>query len=302
MSRSPAFLVLYLATAPFASSLAQQNDANEEGGSNSFGEVLGRQIRLDYSFEPESDLDAGGTIRLQEAAFSTPLFGRKIGEDWLVAMRLRYRLSELDWQNQALLDDDPLHRLDLNLSLIYRPESSPWTAFLSAGPALASDDSGPSNDAWLFTAIAGAGYRFSDRFTLLAGAYYSQDFGESRLLPGPGFIWTPTEKWSLSLIPPRLRIAYAPAADWRVALEAFPNGGRWSVRTTDGQKAFLDRGGARAGLRIERRVIGENGWLHVGAGWVFSRDLTLEAGDGAVLFDSRADSGVFVSTGFSWRF
>lgn len=302
MSRFPASLVLCLALSPLASSLAEKPDTNEEGGSNSFSEALGRQIRLDYSFEPESDLDAGGTISFQEAAFSTPLFGAKIGEDWLVAMRLRYRLSDLEWQKQALLDDDPLHRLDLNVSLIYRPESSPWTAFLSAGPALAGDDSGLSDDAWLFTAIAGAGYRFSHRFTLLAGAYYSQDFGESRLLPGPGFIWTPSEKWSLRLIPPRLRIAYAPAADWRVALEAFPNGGRWSVRTLDGQAAFLDRSGARAGLRIERRVIGENGWLHVGAGWVFSRDLTLESEGGKVLFDSGANGGAFVSTGFSWRF
>ena len=264
--------------------------------------MLGRQARLEYSFEPESALDAGGDVQYQEALFSTPLFGKKIGQDWLVAMRMRYRFSELDWQHQALLDGDPLHRLDLNLSLIYRPSSSPWTAFLSAGPALAFDEAGINDDALFFTAIAGVGYRFSDRFALLAGAYYSQDFGESRLLPGPGFIWTPSEKWSLSLIPPRLRIAYAPDGDWRVALEAFPNGGRWSVRTLDGQDAFLDRSGARAGLRIERRVIGKNGWLHLGAGWVFSRDLTLESEDGSVLFESDADSGVFVSTGFSWKF
>lgn len=295
-------LLFCIAAAPLASSLAEKPDSSDEGGSNSFGEVLGRSLRLDYSFEPESDLDAGGTIQYQEAAFSTPLFGAKLGQDWLVAMRLRYRFAELDWQDQALLDNDPLHRLDLNLSLIYRPESSPWTAFLSAGPALAVDDSGIGDDAWLFTAIAGVGYRFSDRFALLAGAYYSQDFGESRLLPGPGFIWTPSEKWNLSLIPPRLRIAYAPSSDWRVALEAFPNGGRWSVRTLDGQDAFLDRSGARAGLRIERRVIGENGWLHLGAGWVFSRDLTLESERRGILFESDADSGAFISTGFSWRF
>ena len=281
---------------------AQRSEESEEGSSNSFGEVLGRSVRMDFSFEPQTDLDAGGGVSSWDAAFSTPLFGKKLGDDWLVAARLRYRLSDLDWSGQVLFDNETLHRLDVSLSLIYRPHESPWTAFLSAGPALAGDGSDVNADDLFFSAIAGIGYRFSDRLTLLAGAYYSQDFGESRLLPGPGFIWTPSEQWSLSLIPPRLRIAYAPSKDWRVAVEAFPNGGRWSVRTLDGQDAFLDRGGARAGLRVERRIVGENGWLHIGAGWIFSRDLSLESATGRSLFASDADGGAYFASGFAWRF
>ena len=287
---------------PVTASAAAPVEQTDDGSSNSFNEAFGRQIRLDYSFEPEADIAAGGGFTYWETQLSTPLFGKKWGDNWIIGARLRYRVSEIEWTDQAFFDGDLLHRLDLSLALVYRPQNSPWNGFISAGPALAGDFSNINSDDLLFVAIAGVGYRFSDRFTLLAGAYFSQDFGEPRLLPGPGFIWNPSPKWTLSLIPPRLRIAYAPNQDWRIAAEAFPNGGRWSVRTQDDEEAFLDRSGARAGLRIERRVIGDNGWLNLSAGWVFARDLILETTGGQTLFDSNVDGGAYVAAGFAWRF
>lgn len=305
LTLSPAWLsapVLAQAPTPAAPTTSAPMEQTDDGSSNTFNEAFGRQIRLDYSFEPEADIDDGGGFTFWETQLSTPLFGKKLGDNWIIGARLRYRLSEIEWTDQALFDGSLLHRIDLSLALVYRPRNSPWNAFISAGPALAGDFSSINSDDLLFVAIAGAGYRFSERFTLLAGAYFSQDFGEPLLLPGPGFIWTPSPKWSVSLIPPRLRIAYAPNDDWRIAAEAFPNGGRWNVRTLDGEEAFLDRSGARAGLRIERRVIGENGWLNLSAGWVFARDLVLETTDDRMLFDSNVEGGAFVAAGFAWRF
>ncbi len=287
---------------PFLSlaALAAENPT-EEGGSNSFNESIGRQATLEFSYEPETDLAAGGGYSYRDMRLSTPLFGKRLGEKWIIGARLRYRLSEFDWTGQDLYDNGDLHRLELSLTLVYKPEASPWLAFLSAGPALASDCSAFDGDDLMFVAITGVGYRFSESFTLLGGAYFSQDFGEPRLIPAPGFIWTPSEHWTLSLIPPRLRIAWKPSTDWRLGVEAFPNGGRWSVTTMDGQDAFLDRSGARAGLRLERRCFGK-GWLHVAAGCVFSRDLVLETTGGRKLFESDADTGPYVNAGFIWSF
>ncbi len=273
----------------------------DEGGPNSFSESIGRQATLEFSYEPEADLAAGGAYSYWDMRLSAPLFGKRIGEDWIFGARLRYRLSAFDWSGQNLYDNGDLHRLDLSLNLVYKPESSPWVGFLSAGPALASDCSEIDTDDVLFVALAGVGYRFSKKFTLLGGAYFSQDFGKPLLIPAPGFLWTPSEDWTLSLIPPRLRIAWAPAENWRLAVEAFPNGGRWSVTTRDGQDAFLDRSGARAGLRLERRCFAQ-AWLFLAAGGVFNRDLILETTGGEKLFESDADTGFYFATGLAWSF
>lgn len=275
--------------------------STDDGSPNSFGEAIGRQATLDFSFEPDTNLDAGGAYSYWDVRLSAPVFGKKLSDDWLVGLRLRYRASELDWTGQSLFDNDLLHRLELNLALVYKPTSSPWVGFLSAGPALATDGSNINSDDIFYVAIIGIGYRFSESFTLLGGAYFSQDFGESRLLPAPGFIWTPSDKWTLSLIPPRLRIAYSPNENWRIAAEAFPDGGSWSITTQEGQSAFLDRSGVRMGLRVERRVSG-NGWLYLGGGWMVGRELVVEDTKGQRLFESDADSGAYINTGFAWRF
>ena len=279
----------------------QVTEPDQDGGGSSFGEAMGRQARLDYSYEAEADLDTAGAFSYWDVTLSSPIYGRKLGRNWIFGARLRYRFSELDWTEQALFDNDSLHRLDLSLTLVYKPENSPWSGFLSAGPGLSGDGSNVNGDDVLYVAIAGIGYKFSERFTLLAGAYFSQDFGEPLLIPAPGFMWQISKKWNVSLIPPRLRIAYAPSEDWRIVAEAFPNGGRWSVTTLEGEEAFLDRSGARAGLRIERRVVG-NAWLQLSGGMVFARDLVLETDAGNVLFESDAEATPYLSAGFLWRF
>jgi len=278
-----------------------EDRSTEEGSPNAFGEALGRQATLDFSFEPETALDAGGDYSYWDLRLSAPVFGKKLGDDWILGVRFRHRVSELDWSGQTVFDNDLLHRVELNVSLAYRRDSSPWVGFVSAGPVLGTDGSSITSDDLFVVAIVGLGYQFSDRFTLLGGAYFSQDFGESRLLPAPGFIWMPNRKWTLSLIPPRLRIAYLPSSDWRIAAEAFPDGGSWSITTQDGESAFLDRGGVRLGLRVERRVIG-NGWLWVGGGWMVGRELIVEAEGGRRVFESDAESGAYVGTGCAWRF
>lgn len=289
------------ATAATLETAEKGDEPDQDGGGGSFGEAMGRQARLDYSYEAEADLDSAGAFSYWDVTLSSPIYGRRLGRNWIFGARLRYRFSELDWTEQALFDNDSLHRLDLSLTLVYKPENSPWSGFLSAGPGLSGDGSNINGDDVLYVAIAGIGYKFSERFTLLAGAYFSQDFGEPLLIPAPGFMWQISKKWNVSLIPPRLRLAYAPSEDWRIVAEAFPNGGRWSVTTLEGEEAFLDRSGARAGLRIERRVVG-NAWLQLSGGMVFARDLVLETDAGKVLFESDAEATPYLSAGFLWRF
>lgn len=236
-----------------------------------------------------------------EIDVALPVWGGRLSDSWLYGFRLNYEASEFSLPDIVPVDGGTFHRFDFRAALIWRPKGSPWSGFLAGGPAIAADDSSIDGDALLWTALFGVGYRFSDRFTLLAGGYFSQDFGEPRLIAAPGFIWSPSKQWSASLIGPRLRVAFAPTEDWRIAIEAMPDGGRWSVRTDDGDQAYLDRRTARAGLRLERRFA-KNGWIFAGGGWTFSRELNVEDDDGQKLFSSDVDNGAYFNAGLSWRF
>jgi hypothetical protein len=278
----------------FSSSLrAQSTELNPDAGAP--------LTRLDFLLEPGSGLDRGGEVEFFQARLGVPVFGQKVGEDWIWGLRTRYEFTSLEISGDPVLENE-LHRLDLGPSLLYRPENSPWRAFFSGTIGLATDFSDVNGDDVVYSVLAAAGYKFSDRFTLLFGAYYSQDFGDARLFPGVGFVWNIADKWTASLLPPRVQLAYAPTENWRIALEGYPDGDSWSVESATGEQSSLERKALRAGLRVERRIT-ENGWIFAGAGWAFGRELRLEGEDsGRVSYESDVDDGAYFSLGISLGF
>ncbi|MFZ4763544.1 MAG: hypothetical protein ACOYMN_01220, partial [Roseimicrobium sp.] len=169
---SPHLLALLSAT----SLLMAQNEA-ETGSPNAFDDGRGPLTSLEFSWEPKAGLDAGGEVGFWDVDVALPVWGGRLSDSWRYGLKLNYEASEFSLPTLVPFDGDTLHRLDFRAAFIWRPEGSPWSGFLSGGPALAADDSSMDEDALLWTAIVGLGYRFSDTFTLLAGGYFSQDFG-----------------------------------------------------------------------------------------------------------------------------
>jgi hypothetical protein len=260
-----------------------------------------RAIRLDANFEPQADLDRGGNLQTWQARLRLPVFGARLGTDWFLGLQLNHEMTFLDL-NPELLAHDELTRLEVGALFGWRPEGSNWTALLGAWGGLSTDWSDIGSDDFVFRALAAGGYRFSDRFTLLFGAYYSNDFGDATLFPSLGFIWKLDDAWTASLIPPRLRLSYALSDRWTFSVEAFPDGDSWSAETLDDSQASVERKNFHAGFRLERRI-GESGACHLGAGWALGRELRAEREDnGRLLFESDVDDGLYVSTGFSFSF
>jgi hypothetical protein len=301
MHLRPYHLLLCLVSISYGETLAEEEQLGASKAPSAFDEVMGRRAMLDYSFEPESTLADNATFTYWDVRLSTPVYGRRLSPSWIFGARFRYRIAEFDWQPQEIFDNSLLHRVDLQLALIYKPETSKWISLLAAGPALVSDLTHITSDDVVFVAMAGIGYQFSPEFTLLAGAYFSQDFGSNSLFPGPGLVWEPTPKWLISFVPPRLRIAYSPNDRWKLALDGFPNGDRWSITTRDGQSAFIDREGLRLGLRLEYQVFNAS-WIHLGAGWMFERAIRVVDSQANELYSQEADSAPYLMTGFTWRF
>ena len=122
------------------------------------------------------------------------------------------------------------------------------------------------------------------------------------MLPGIGFIWEINSQWTASLLPPRVRIAYSPSSDWRFSLEAYPDGGFWSVETADGEQASLERKALRTGVRVERKIA-DNSWAYVSGGWAFGREIRIEEENGGrVPFESDVDDGAYLAVGLTFGF
>ncbi len=290
---------LSLLTMPVPPLAAQDSNQTKPAA---IGEGLRPLGRFDFAWEPESDLDMGGRFSYWDIRVNTPIWMTELGRDWLLGAVMRYRFSEINWEGQTyFLNDDFLHRIDLNLALLYHPQDSPWLGLLAAGPALATNGGRIDSDDWMFVAIAGVGYRFSKNFTLLGAAYLSEDFGDLSVIPVPGFSWRISEQWDAFLVPPWLRITWKPNSDWRFAAEANTDGSRWSVADLNGDDAYLDRRVIRAGLRVERRLIG-NGWLYASGGWMFARELSVETSSEQTIFESDAEAAPYLGAGFVWRF
>jgi hypothetical protein len=261
----------------------------------------GRAIRLDALFEPSADLDKGGSFEFYQARLAAPLFGKRIGEEWILAARMKYEYSVLD-VSEDLLSQDSLHRLEMGPMLIYKAKDSAWTGILAANIGLASDWSEINEEDVVLSVLGSVGYRFSDSFTLLLGAYYSQDFGNAKLFPGIGFLWKVSPQWTVNLTPPRLRISYTPTDAWRFVAEAYPDGGAWSVEASNGEQASLERKALRTGVRIERKIT-ENGFAYLGGGWAMGRELRLEEeNSGRLLYESDASNGAYFSAGMNFQF
>jgi hypothetical protein len=260
-----------------------------------------RALRLDVSFEPEADFDEGGAFESWQTRLKVPVFGARLREDLILGLQLNYELTTLD-TSFPLLDREEMHRLELGSMLVYKSDDSPWTALLGGWVGLATDGSSVTGDDVAVRALAAGGYRFSDRFNLLFGAYYSNDFGDATLFPGLGFMWKVSENWTASLIPPRLRLTYQINDLWSVSAEAYPDGGAWSAESFEGDPALVERKAFRAGVRVERQL-GESGSFHFGMGSALGRELRIEnENTGRLLFESDIDDGLYFSTGLAFRF
>lgn len=259
-----------------------------------------RKARFDTWYEPAADIEKGGEMEFFQVRLGSPLYAHRSGE-FIWGVRASYEFTSLDLTDDVLAET-AFHRMDVGPALVYLPEGSPWRAFAFGGVGLATDFTGVNSEDVIFSLLAAVAYKFSDSFSLLAGGYYSQDFGDAQVFPGVGFIWDVSERWTMSLLPPRARLSYAPNDSWRFAIEGYPDGGGWSVEAANGEQAGLERKAWRAGARIERKIAND-GWAYVGGGWAFGRELRIEEEDsGRLLLESDVDGGAFFAVGLSFGF
>jgi len=211
---------------------------------------------------------------------------------------LNYRLTNID---QGLspagsrLDD--LHDIILPFSLSYDPADSRWSFFAQASVQLATDFRSLTTDDLDYAFRIGGQYEFSDTFALNFGAARVRNFGKTFILPALGFVWAPTDDWSLTLIGPRITLSHR--INDRIILRGggFPMGGLWNVEDDNGDSIDYGFASYNTGLGFDYKLR-RGVWLTVWGGANFANEFRAEE-NGSTLFEEDLDPGWFTYIGIN---
>lgn len=116
---------------------------------------------------------------------------------------------------------------------------------------------------------------FSERFQLLYGGVYQNNFGQQSGYPYLGVMWYPTPRCALALVFPWPTFSYTPADRWLLQLTLGPGGSSWIQHGADYEATeSLTSWNLTAGVgyRFHERL-----WLFAGAGVAGLRGVEIES-------------------------
>ena len=197
--------------------------------------------------------------------------------------------------------DTDLHALEVQLAARWQPKDSRWWGLGFVTPGLATDFEDVNRDAFSLTALAIAGYRWSDRLDFAGGVVMTYDLGEVKVYPALGFIWEPSEEFIVQATPPIVAIGWRPVDTWTLALVTYPAGGGWSVGSRGDDVRQIDLTLWRAALSLEKRL-DEHWSFSVRVGVSFGGELELRDEREIVLSDTDLDAAAFAAAAVKWSF
>ncbi len=256
-------------------------------------------VTLDSTWQDTLDYDSGqGGLDLWEVRALSPLAKWESG-DWLTGASFNYEFTHADFG--PLFGSHEFHELEAGLFSAWRPEGSKWwgLGFVKAGVATDFEDVGA--DALKGTALAIAGYKWSDTLDVAGGVFAWHSVGETRVLPAVGFLWRPTRQWIVQATPPIVAIGWRPNDDWTLGLVSYPAGGGWETAGNSEGIRQVDLTLWRAALSVERRLAG-NWLLSVRGGVGFGGELELRDSDERVIESRDLDPAAFGAVALKYQF
>lgn len=218
----------------------------------------------------------------------------RLGDWWVVPFfEYRYTSFDVDGAPAAFPTDDiDLHSLSLSSFFVRQSATSPWLYGGWASAELASDFQHVDGDDFTFDLAAGVGYRFSERFTLVAGAAVVNLNADPEWFPGINFDWKINDCLSAGIYGPSGLVVYKPHENWMFTLRGDPAGGLWNITDNAGDSRSLDWSAYRAGAYVSHRLAGHL-WLTAGGGAVFSGDFDRTTPAGRTLASADPGTGWF---------
>ena len=206
---------------------------------------------------------------------------------------MEYEATLMD--TEAFSGDLDLHDFRLKLRWMYRQPGSKWSAMGLLQPGIATDGSNVDGDDFAVNGQLGFRYSQSPRLAWIGGLVFFQNSMKTRLYPGFGFQWQPSDDVNVRLTGPSFKASWQPHEDWILHAHVEADGGVWNIRE-DGEDLDVRLRSYQASIGVERRL-GEKIWLGLWGGVTFANELEIETDAGGDIFEDDADMGWFVKLG-----
>ena len=252
-------------------------------------------VRVSYTLGSEADFDSAvGGFSYKGTELDIPLRAPHYLNDYhALTFGAIYKATWLD--TDTFLNNMDLHEFRLKLRWMYRQPGSQWSWMGLLQPGLATDGSSIDMDDFILDGQLGFRYAKTSRFAWIGGVVVFYNSMETRVYPGIGFQWQPSDKVTVSLTGPNFKASWQPHDDWILYAGAKAAGGTWNVRD-NGQDFDVRVRSYQAGIGVERRLA-DKIWLGLWGGVTFANDLEIETASGRELFDDDADIGWFMKLG-----
>ena len=253
----------------------------------------------DFTLQDELSLDGiAGGLEMWEGRVLAPL--AKFGsEELLVGLSLGYEVRGFDLTGPLPLDTE-FHAIEAQVVTRWQPKDSRWWGLGFVTPGIATDFEDVRSDAFSMTALAIAGYKWSEKLDFAGGAVMTYDLGELKVYPALGFIWEPGPEFIVQATPPMVAVGWRPTESWTLALVTYPAGGGWSVGSSEDIVRQVDLSLWRVALSLEKQA-GERLSFSLRGGVSFGGELELRDERERVLQDTDLDPAAFVAAALKWR-
>ena len=253
-----------------------------------------------YYFNTAADFDLtrGASFQADEYLLRFPLFILGKDRDFFVTGSARYEYTDLKFSEFDMIPSTDVHAARVRATAYWEPKNNPWFAQLRLEPGMYTDGSDIDGEDYQSRGLAALGYKFSPTFRVLAGAYYTETFGESSIIPAVGLVWNPSDKFTLHIAPPEPRLSYFPTRDWALHFKVAPAGGSWNLdletsETVD-QLVYTN---FRVGAGVERRIY-KNFWATLWAGSNVFQSLEFQDENERTVFDEDLEDSYYLYLGF----
>ena len=255
---------------------------------------------LNYTHRFAGDFDSlAGDISSDEFSFWMPIAAFNRGEYHLFAW-LGYGADKFYTSFPSLMTKHTLQ--SVKMPIIFMDDlSENWLWGVMAMPEYSGTES--SSDNFGISVAAGAGYVMNENLELFAGVYYLHGFGSDIVIPGAAFIWRPTQRTEVFLLPPVGGVSYSVNEDLFLSLYGQYDSTDWHVEADKvGPDRDISVSGLRLGLKAEYHVYGL-AWAYAAAGYTVLRSYDVDFVDSKVSMEkSDIDPSPYIEFGINARF
>lgn len=237
--------------------------------------------------------DPKGQMLEFDSAVSAPLLSTP---DITLGLGAMFTWSGISFKDLPGVKDYDLYVVGVPVDAIYTGVPG-WTFWGNVTPGLFTDFTKITGDDYRTLAHAMVLYEMMPELKLGLGASYDREFGEDRLYPLGGAIWSIGREWRLELLLPAPAINYAPTDRLVFFADARPAGNKWNLDAEEDGEADFKLECWRIGAGFEYRLFGSL-WAHLAGGMTLNRKYEIHDGAKTVL-ESDVDDTYFVRAGLA---